>query len=133
MRKFALIILMSVALTATADSKKVILQTDIDAGAVPLTSSQITSAFTNNTVVGSDWTTYYAEGKKRIVLHKKKIHKRKWKVSKKKGFCFQTLKNKKWFCAIVWKIGPKTYRVYDEEGRENWSFKIEKGNIHNLK
>ena len=133
MRKFALIILMSVALTATAESKKVILQADIDAGAVPLTTSQLTSAITNNTMVGSDWVAYYPEGKKRIVLYKEKTYKRKWRVSKKKGWCSQTVRDKKWSCTILWKIGKKTYRVYDEEGKELWTFDIEKGNIHNLK
>ena len=64
MKKFALILLMSTAITATSANAESMLQADIDAGAVPLTTSQLTSAVTNNTMVGSNWVGYQPEGKK---------------------------------------------------------------------
>ena len=132
MRKFVLILLMSTAITATSANAESTLQADIDAGAVPLTSSQITSAFTNNTHVGSGWYAYYPEGKKRIVLVKTKTYKRKWRVDAEKGFCAVTVRNKKWDCRIIWKIGPKTYRLYDKKGKAEWTFDVEEGNIKDL-
>lgn len=132
MRKFALVLLISTAFTATSANAESTLQADIDAGAVPLTTSQITSAFTNNTHVGSDWYVYYPEGKKRIVWHNNKTYKRKWRVDPEKGFCAVAVRSKKWDCRIVWKIGPKTYRLYDKKGKAQWTFDIEEGNIKEL-
>ena len=134
MRKNLMILLMSTVLTATPAISESITQVDIDAGAIPLTTSQITSVITNNTAVGENWCTYYPEGKKRILWYNEKTYKSKWKVDKEKGWCIVDSRSKKWKCWTLWQIGPRTYRAIHvhKEGEEVVNFDIEEGNIYDL-
>ena len=118
----------AVSTNANAQSR---LQADIDAGAIPLTTSELTSVFVNNTMVGPNWYIYQSEDKKKIVLAGGKTYKRKWWIDNKKGFCSTTVK-KKTVCRIVYRIGEDEYRVYDQKGKETSTFRVEKGNIKDL-
>ena len=132
MRKTVFILIMSITLTATSANAADTLQVDIDAGAVPMTTSQVTSLAMNNTMVGPDWFVYYPDGKKRIVWYKDKTYKRKWRVDEEKGFCQTTVRKKKWDCRILWKIGPNSYRFYDKEGKAEFTMEFAEGNIKDL-
>ena len=132
---FAMVLIsIAVATVSTSANGKSTLQTDIDAGATPLTTSQITSVYTNNTIVDSGYYVYYSEGGKKTVLNTKnnKKYKRKWQVDETKGLCQELVRKKKWVCDIVWKIGPNKYRFYDEKGKEIYTASVEKGNIKGL-
>lgn len=133
MGKSALILLISIGIVAATSANAADgVQADVDAGAVPMTTSQLTSLITNNTVVGPNWFAYYPEGKKRIVWYDNKTYKRKWKVDREKGFCVVEVGSKKWSCSIVWQVGPDTYRSYDRKGKPH-TYTIEEGNIKGLK
>ena len=129
------LISIAVATVSTSANGKSTLQADIDAGATPLTTSQLTSVYTNNTIVGTGFYVYYSEAGKKIGLTTKnnKIYKRKWRVDETKGLCEVLVRTKKWACSIVWQIGPNSYRYYDKKGKETYTFSAEKGNIKGLK
>ena len=136
MKKFyftMVLISIAVATVSTSANGKSTLQADIDAGATPLTTSQLTSLFTDNTIVGEGFYVFYPKGKKRIVLFENKTYKRKWRVDEKKGLCAVRVSNKKWACNIIWQIGPNSYRYYDKKGKETYTVSAEKGNIKGLK
>ena len=82
-----LVFAFAVATVSTNANAQSTLQEDIDNGAVPLTTSEISTAFTNNTQagVGANWHAYSMEDGKRVVLYKGKKMKRKWNVNAKKG------------------------------------------------
>ena len=64
MKKFyftMVLISIAVATVSTSANGKSTLQTDIDAGATPLTTSQLTSVFTDNTIVGDGFYAFYPE------------------------------------------------------------------------
>ena len=126
------LISIAVATVSTTANAKSTLQIDIDAGATPLTTSQLTSIFTGNTIVGEGFYVFHPKGKKRIVLFKNKIHKRKWRVDEEKGWCVVRVKPKKWICTTVWQIGPNKYRYYDTKGKETFTVSVEQGNIKGL-
>ena len=89
MKKFYFVMVLisiTVATVSTSANGKSTLQADIDAGATPLTTSQITSVYTNNTIVDSGYYVYYSEGGKKIVLNTKnnKKYKRKGRWMKQK-------------------------------------------------
>ena len=136
MKKFyftMVLISIAVATVSTSANGNSTLQADIDAGATPLTTSQLTSIFTDNTIVGENFYVFYPKGKKRIVLFENKTYKRKWRVDENKGWCVVEVRSKKWGCAIVWQIGPNKYRLYDTNGKETFTYSVEKGNIKGLK
>ena len=137
MKKFnftMVLISIAVATVSTSANGKSTLQADIDASATPLTTSQLTSVFTDNTIVGDGFYVFYPEGGKRIVLitENNKTYKRKWRVDEKKGLCQVRVGNKKWACNIIWQIGPNSYRYYDKKGKETYTVSLEKGNIKGL-
>ena len=128
------LISIAVATVSTTANAKNTLQVDIDAGATPLTTSQLTSIFTDNTIVGEGFYVFHPKGKKRIVLvtENDKIYKRKWRVDAEKGWCVVRVRNRKLTCTIVWQIGPNKYRYYDKKGKETFTISVEKGNIKGL-
>lgn len=122
----------AVSANATAQST---LQEDIDSGAVPLTTSEISTVLTNNTAVGEgvSWFAYYKADGNRVISAKGKKKKGKWKVDAKKGWCYPRWKDNKQVCAIVYRIGEDEYRIYDKKGKESVTFKVEQGDTQNLK
>lgn len=130
-----LVLAFAVAAVSTNANAQSTLQEDIDSGAVPLTTSEISTAFTNNTQsgVGASWHAYYMEDGKRVILYNGKKAKRKWNVDPKKGFCTTRVKDRKRDCRIVYRIGQDVYRVYDKKGKADHTFKVEQGDTQNLK
>ena len=130
-----LVFAFAVAAVSTNANAQSTLQEDIDAGAVPLTTSEISTTFTNNTQsgVGASWHAYYMEDGKRVILYNGKKTKRKWNVDPKKGFCTTRVRDKKRDCRIVYRIGQDVYRVYDKKGKADHTFKVEQGDTQNLK
>ena len=134
MKKFyfsMVLIFIAVATVSATANEKSTLQVDIDAGATPLTTSQITSKFIDNTIVGENFYIFYPKGKKRIILFKNKTYKRKWRIDENKGLCAFGVRKKE-SCNIIWQIGPNSYRYYDTKGQETYTVSVEKGNIKGL-
>ena len=108
-------------------------QGDINSGATPLTTSQMASLITGNTVVGKGWYGYYPKGKKRLIrANDNKIYKGKWKVDENGGLCTVRAKNK-WVCSTIWQIDETTYRIHNNDGELSYTVTIEQGNSRNLK
>lgn len=123
----------AVAVVSTNANAESTLQEDIDNGAVPLTTSEMQSAFINNTWVGATWAVYNMEDGIRIItVEGQKTKKRKWSVDAKKGWCTTRYKDKKKLCAIIYRIGQDEYRIYDKKGKEAWTFTVEQGDTRNL-
>ena len=109
-------------------------QGDINSGATPLTTSQMASLITGNTIVGQGWYSFYPKGKKRLIRAKDKTYKGKWKVDEKGGFCAVRIKTKKnWDCHTIWQIDETTYRIHNNDGKHSFTVTIEQGNSRNLK
>ncbi len=130
-----LVFAFAVAAVSTNANAQSTLQEDIDNGAVPLTTSEISTAFTNNTLagVGANWHAYYMENGKRVILYNGKKAKRKWKADPKRGFCTTRVRDKKRDCGIVYRVGQDVYRLYDKKGKAMHTFKVAQGDTQNLK
>ncbi len=124
----------SVAAVSTNANAQSTLQEDIDSGAVPLTTSELSTVLTNNTAVGAgaSWFAYYKADGNRVISAKGKKKKGKWKIDAKKGWCYPRWKDNKQVCAIVYRIGEDEYRTYDIKGKEAVTFKVEQGDTQNL-